>query len=112
MDKKVPNLYEGLSYVKNQVNWGAEPMPVTPERHFYDVIKESVYRFPLKTALISCDRKISYSEMDEMSDRFATALVDLGVQKGDRVCVMLPGSAQNVIAFHGVLKVGAILRTP
>jgi long-chain acyl-CoA synthetase len=108
MGKKIPNLYEGLSYVKNQVNWGAEPMPPTPERHFYDLIKESVYRFPLKTALISCDRKISYSEMDEMSDRFATALADLGVQKGDRICVMLPVSAQSIIAFHGIIKVGAI----
>ena len=109
MNMKVPNLYEGLSYVKSQVKWGAEPMPPTQESNFYELIKESVRRFPLKTALISCERKISYSEMDEMSDKFATALVDLGVKKGDRVCVMLPGSAQNVIAFHGVLKVGAIL---
>jgi long-chain acyl-CoA synthetase len=108
MEKKVPNLYEGLSYVKNEVHWGAEPMPPTPERHFYDLVKESVYRFPLKTALISCDRKISYREMDEMSDRLATALADLGVQKGDRVCVMLPVSAQSIIAFHGIIKVGAI----
>ena len=108
MGKKVPNLYEGLSYVKNEVHWGAEPMPPTPERHFYDLIKESVYRFPLKTALISCDKKISYREMDEMSDKLATALADLGVEKGDRVCVLLPVSAQSIIAFHGIIKVGAI----
>lgn len=108
MVKKVPNLFEGLSYVNNEVHWGAEPMPPTPERHFYDLIKESVYRFPLKTVLISCDRKISYREMDEMSDRLAMALADLGVQKGDRVCVMLPVSAQSVIAFHGIIKIGAI----
>ncbi|MGO9020614.1 MAG: class I adenylate-forming enzyme family protein [Syntrophobacteraceae bacterium] len=108
MNEKIPNLYEGLSYVRNHVNWGAEPMPPTPEGNFYDLIKQSVYRFPLKSALISCDRKISYSEMDEMSDRFATALADLGVKKGDRICVMLPVSAQTIIAFHAVIKVGAI----
>jgi len=108
MEKKVVNLYEGLSYVKNEPHWGAEPMPPTPERHFYDLVRESVYRFPLKTALISCDREISYREMDEMSDRLATALADLGVKKGDRVCVMLPVSAQSIIAFHGIIKAGAV----
>jgi len=108
MEKRAPSLYEGMSYVKNEIEWCTEPMPPTPERHFYDMIRESVYRFPLKTALISCGRKISYLEMDEISDRLAAALVDLGVQKGDRVCVLLPVSAQSVISFHAVIKAGAI----
>lgn len=108
MERKVPNLYEGMSYVRNDPQWCTEPMPQTPERHFYELIKESVYRFPLKTALISCDKKISYREMDEMSDRLATALADLGVEKGDRVCVLLPVSAQSIIAFHAIIKAGAI----
>lgn len=108
MEKLTANLYEGLSYVENQVNWGVEPMPTTPEENFYDAIRESSRRFPSKTALISCEKKISYREMDQMSDKFATALADLGIKKGDRVCVMTPVSAQSVIAFHAILKIGAI----
>jgi hypothetical protein len=45
MEKKVPNLYEGLSYVKNEVNWGIEPMPPMSERHFYDLIKDCCRRY-------------------------------------------------------------------
>ena len=108
MMKENYKLYENMAYVKNEPGWCAEPMPPTPEKNFYELIRESVYRFPNKTALISCDKKISYKEMDEMSDRLATALADLGVQKGDRVAVLLPVSAQSIIAFHAVIKIGAI----
>ncbi len=42
------------------------------------------------------------------SDRFAAALDELGVRKGDRVALMLPNSPQFVIAFFAALRLGAI----
>jgi long-chain acyl-CoA synthetase len=102
------NMYENMSYLQTEPEWGARPVPPAPEVNFYDLIRESVFRFPLKTALIFFDRKITYREMDELSDRFATALSEMGVQKGDRVAVILPLSAQAVIAFHAIIKIGAI----
>lgn len=97
-----------MAYVKYEGGWGAEPFPPTPETHFYDLVKQTVYRHPLKTALISLGKKISYREMDELSDRLATALASLGVKKGDRVAVILPNTAQSVIAFHAIIKAGAV----
>lgn len=102
------NIFEQMSYLRNDSRWGARPVPPAPEGNFYDLTRESVYRYPLKTALIFLDRRISYREMDELSDRLATALSDMGVQKGDRVAVVLPLSAQAVIAFHAIIKIGAI----
>ena len=43
-----------------------------------------------------------------MVDRFAAALQDLGVKKGDRVGIQLPNIPQFVIAFYGALRAGAI----
>lgn len=53
--------------------------------------------------------QLTYSQFDELVDRFATALYHIGVRKGDRVAVMLPNSPQFLIAFFAVLRLGAIL---
>ncbi len=45
----------------------------------------SAERFGNRTALIFMGKKISYSQLDEMCTRFANALIDLGVKKGDSV---------------------------
>src|SRR5262245_23468135 len=52
--------------------------------------------------------RMTYRELREATLRFATALYQLGIRKGDRVAVMLPNCPEFVIAFYGVLRVGAI----
>ncbi|WP_082129836.1 long-chain-fatty-acid--CoA ligase [Aneurinibacillus tyrosinisolvens] len=44
-----------------------------------------------------------------MSRRFAAALQNSGVQKGDRVAIMLPNCPQYVISYYGTLRAGAIV---
>jgi long-chain acyl-CoA synthetase len=60
-----------------------------------------------KTALIFYGKKISYAKLKELVDRFATALADLGVVKGDTVALFLLNCPQYVIAYFATLKVGA-----
>jgi len=60
-----------------------------------------------KTALIFYGNKISYRELKELIDRFATALADLGVSKGQTVALYLLNCPQYVIAYFAALKVGA-----
>jgi long-chain acyl-CoA synthetase len=52
--------------------------------------------------------EMTYRELDDLSDRFATALADMGVKKGDRVGLHLPNCAQFAVAYFGLLKAGAI----
>jgi long-chain acyl-CoA synthetase len=52
---------------------------------------------------------MKYRELRDHVDRFATALQDLGVKKGDRVALLLLNSPQFIIAYFGALKAGAIL---
>jgi long-chain acyl-CoA synthetase len=62
-----------------------------------------------RTAVIFYGRKMSYRELRDHVDRFATALQDLGIKKGDRVALLLLNSPQFIIAYFGALKAGAIL---
>ncbi|MBM3173340.1 MAG: long-chain fatty acid--CoA ligase [Chloroflexi bacterium] len=74
-----------------------------------DDFDESTEKWKDRTALVFYGRKISYKELRDHVDRFATALHDLGVKKGDRVALLLLNSPQFVIAYFGALKAGATL---
>ncbi len=56
---------------------------------------------------ITLGGKLTYRQLKEAADRFATALHTLGVRKGDRVALMLPNTPQFVIGFFGALRIGA-----
>ncbi|HSS64899.1 MAG TPA: acyl-CoA synthetase [Gammaproteobacteria bacterium] len=54
------------------------------------------------------ETRVSFGELKSLSDRFANALRDVGVRKGDRVGIVLPQRAETVIAHIAVYKLGAI----
>lgn len=58
---------------------------------------------------ITIQSKMTYQELDEMTDRFAAALQQMGIGKGDRVAIMLPNIPQQVVAYFGIAKAGAIV---
>jgi long-chain acyl-CoA synthetase len=62
-----------------------------------------------KTAVIFYGRKMKHKEIQELSLRFATALHELGVKKGDRVAILLPNCPQFIIAYLGILRLGAVV---
>jgi crotonobetaine/carnitine-CoA ligase len=51
---------------------------------------------------------LSARDVDTTSDRLAHALAALGVERGDRVATLLENSPEQVLAFFGALKLGAI----
>ncbi len=54
-------------------------------------------------------RRLTWGEMQDLANRFANVLVAHGVQKGDRVAMLLPPEPETAAAFLGTWKVGAIL---
>ncbi len=80
-----------------------------PEKSLPELIDEAALKWKNKTAAIFYGRKISYLELQDSIDRFATALYDLGVRKGDTVAIHLLNSPQFIIAYYGALKAGAVL---
>ena len=51
--------------------------------------------------------RYTYRQMDLLSNRFANALIKLGIQKGDRVALYLPNCPEFIIAYFGIFKAGA-----
>lgn len=80
-----------------------------PDVPLHRFLIDSAERFPDQTAIVYFGRRISYRELNELSDRFAAVLQGLGVEKGDRVAIMLPNVPQCVIGFYGALKAGAVV---
>ncbi|TDD88538.1 AMP-binding protein [Actinomadura rubrisoli] len=72
------------------------------------LLDDAAERYPRRPALIFSGRRIRYKELREAVDRFADGLHRLGVQPGDRVALILPNCPQQVIAFYGLLRRGAI----
>ena len=73
----------------------------------FQLFDDAAARWPRREALIFYGRGITYGELREATDRFACALADLGVKKGDRVALYLVNSPQFVIAYFAALKCGA-----
>ena len=53
-------------------------------------------------------RRTSFSELEEMSNRFANLLVKSGIGRGDRVALLLPQARETVAAHVAIYKIGAI----
>ena len=73
-----------------------------------DCIRKTAARSPEKEALVFNDRRLSYGELDDRSDRIARALLGMGLKKGDRVGLWMPNCVENVLFFLAVLKAGCI----
>ncbi len=89
-----------------------EGVPATveiPERTLPEVFDEVAGKFSNRNAMVFYGSKISFSKLKEEVDRFATALHDLGITKGDKVALYLLNSPQYIIAYFGALKVGATI---
>jgi long-chain acyl-CoA synthetase len=66
------------------------------------------FKYGPKPAVICGDARLSYAELEQASNRAAHALKDLGIGPGDRVAFLLGNSPEFLIAFFGVVKIGAI----
>jgi long-chain acyl-CoA synthetase len=66
-------------------------------------------RYPDRTAVLYLGERFSYSQLRELSERFAGSLLDMGIKKGDRVMVYISNCIQWVIAFLGIQRIGAVI---
>lgn len=74
-----------------------------------DLLTRAVNERPGSTALEFLGYSRTYSGLWADVQRFAALLQSRGVQKGDRVAIMLPNTPQFVVAFFGTLLAGGIV---
>ena len=80
-------------------------------REFDDALsmfRATAARLPDADAIRYFDGRISFRELDELSDAFAVGLLDAGIAPGDRVALYLQNVPQFVIGLIGTWKLGGI----
>jgi long-chain acyl-CoA synthetase len=89
-------------------NWPSQ-VPKTldyPDSTLADVLRESVAKNENNLAISFQGASITYGELWDMVRRFATALTDLGLAKGDVCAFLLPSSPQFVVAYYACHLIG------
>ncbi len=85
------------------------PTLTYPDKPLTWLLDEAVRSYGKRDAIIFYGRRLTYAQLGAMADRFAAALIALGVKPGDRVSICLPNIPQFPIAFFGALKAGAVV---
>ncbi len=78
-----------------------------PEISLPELFSQSVRIYQDRPAVTFFDKTYTYGKLYEMVRRAAGALVQLGIQKGDRVAIMLPNCPQYPVSYYAVLFCGA-----
>ncbi len=94
---------------KPWLNQYHEDVPHTlevPEKSLVALFDEAAEKYANQTAVIFYGNKISFKNLQDEVNRFATALSQLGVVKGDKVALYLLNSPQYIIAYFAILKLG------
>lgn len=89
-----------------------EGVPYTigvPRVPIHKILRSAARRFPWRTALVFEGQRINYRRLNRESSRCANLLRALGVQRGDKILILLPNLPQTVIAYFGVLKMGGVV---
>ncbi|WEO98371.1 AMP-binding protein [Streptomyces sp. FXJ1.172] len=85
----------------------AQRGPVDPADSLVHALRTAVAEAPDRTFLAYFDARLSYREVDELSDSVAAHLAARGLERGDRVAVLLQNSPHFVLAVLGAWKAGA-----
>ncbi len=78
-------------------------------RLLHDYLAESASRLPDKVALVFGGQRVTYRELAARAAALASTLVELGVERGDRVVVFADNTVEAAIAFWGVLEANAVV---
>jgi glycopeptidolipid biosynthesis protein len=90
--------------------WGNRAVltqPWTAPTSIPELFAAHVHRAPEAVALVCGELLLTYRELDEAANRLAHSLVDLGAGPGESVALLLPRSAEAIVAILAVLKTGA-----
>jgi long-chain acyl-CoA synthetase len=104
----IQSIYEGRPWLKSYPPEVPDTVEI-PMKSVGEAFDEATGKWKNKTAIIFYGAKISYWGLREKVDKFATALSDLGIRKGDVIAFLLLNSPEYAIAFYGAAKIGAII---
>jgi long-chain acyl-CoA synthetase len=89
---------------------GGVPISINyPEVPLYAFLENAARKFPNRDAVIFYGNRIGYPQLWVEAKRLAGSLKDMGVDKGDRVGLLLPNVPQFIIAYYGTMVAGGVV---
>ncbi|MDV2581165.1 long-chain-fatty-acid--CoA ligase [Alkalibacillus haloalkaliphilus] len=102
----------GVEVMKPWLKHYPEEIPQTIDydnRTLQSYLVESTENYPDKTAINFLGKDLTFQELFDSARKVANYLQSLGVEKGDRVAIMLPNTPQAVMSYYGALLAGAVV---
>lgn len=74
-----------------------------------DLYEKTIIQFPYREAVSCHDVNLTFIELDELATKMASFLQNnLGINKGDRVAIVLPNCLQFTVSLFACVKIGAV----
>jgi len=74
-----------------------------------DIFNQSCEKFRNQVAYLNYDKELTFDDLDRLSRDFAAFLQSKGLQKGDRIAVMMPNILQYPVTIFGAMRAGLIV---
>ncbi|KQV84086.1 long-chain fatty acid--CoA ligase [Rhizobium sp. Root1220] len=87
------------------------PAELPPMEHesLAELLEKSCARYADRIAFSSMGKSLTYRELENLTRKIAAWLQSTGLEKGDRVAVMMPNVLQTPIAVYGILRAGLVV---
>jgi long-chain acyl-CoA synthetase len=79
-----------------------------PSYPYAEMLARTAERYPEHVAVVCNDVNLTYRELDALVNSFANALLDLGIGKGQTVCLFMANRAEYVISWFAIASIGAV----
>jgi fatty-acyl-CoA synthase len=86
----------------------AKELVITEEYTIPRAFKERCQLIPEVLALADARGKLTYRQFEEKAGRIASGLVNLGIQPGEKIALVLPSDNHYPVAMYGIIQMGAI----
>ncbi|MEH7453309.1 long-chain-fatty-acid--CoA ligase [Gottfriedia acidiceleris] len=77
--------------------------------NLYENLNRSAINFPDSIAYLYGDQCVTYRKLNQLVNQFAAGMSAQGIGKGDRVAILLGNSPEFLIAYYGILRLGAFV---
>src|SRR5258708_15957654 len=94
------------SHVQTELFRPSLPYPSHP---YAEILSRTAERFPENEAVIFRDVSLTYRELDALVNAFANALLDLGIRKGERVCLLMTNRPEFLVSWFALARIGVII---
>ncbi len=105
-EKSLASPYAARPWLNHYDYWVRQHMNY-PRRSLYEILRVTAVEAPDRPATAFLGAHLTFAQVKEQADKFATALARLGIGEKDRVGIMLPNCPQYFVAAFAVLRLGA-----